>query len=260
MKSARAIWSGNISFGLVNIPVKLQSATQDDNIDFDLLSKDNMAPIRYARIDTKTGEEVAYKDIVKGFQYAKGKYVVVTDEDFEKARPDLAHSIDIIQFVKEDEIDPLNYEKPYYIVPAKGSEKAYKLLLKALEETRTVGLAELMMRNRAHICALKSHEGLLLLNQLRYHEEIRELPEVKTGNERITPKEIQLATKLVNQLTETFNPAAFKDTYIAELKKIIKAKAAGKDIRIAEPKKMPAEVRDLMEILKESLQTKKKRA
>lgn len=260
MKGARSIWSGAISFGLVNIPVKLQSAVQDDNIDFDMLSKDDMAPIRYARIDSKTGEEVAYKDIVKGFQYAKGKYVVVTDEDFEKARPDIAKSIDILQFVKEEEIDPIYYEKPYFIVPAKGSEKSYKLLLKALDETKTVGVAEFMLRNRAHICILKNHEGVLLLNQLRYHEEVRELPDVKTGTERITPKEIQLATKLINQLTESFNPAAYKDTYIAELKKVIKAKAAGKNIRIAEPRQIPAEVRDLMEVLKESLSKGKKRA
>jgi DNA end-binding protein Ku len=260
MKGARAIWSGAISFGLVNIPVKLQSAVQDDNIDFDMLSKEELAPIRFARIDSKTGEEVAYKDIVKGYQYAKGKYVVVTDEDFEKARPAIARSIDILQFVKEDEIDPIYYEKPYYIVPAKGSEKSYKLLLKALDETKTVGLAEFMLRNRAHICILKNHDGVLLLNQLRYHEEVREIPDVKTAAERITPKEIQLATKLINQLTETFDPAAFKDTYIAELKKVIKAKAAGKDIRIAEPRKLPAEVRDLMEVLKESLSKGKKRA
>jgi DNA end-binding protein Ku len=260
MKGARSIWSGAISFGLVNIPVKLQSAVQDDNIDFDMLSKDDMAPIKYARVDSRTGEEVSYKNIVKGYQYAKGKYVVVTDEDFEKARPDIAKTIDIIQFVKEDEIDAIYFEKPYYIVPAKGSEKSYKLLMKALDETKTVGLAEFMLRNRAHICILKNHDGVLLLNQLRYHEEIREVPEVNTGSERITPKEIQLATKLINQLTESFNPAAFKDTYIAELKKVIKAKAAGKDIKIAEPRKVSGTVKDLMEVLKQSLDHKKKRA
>lgn len=260
MKGARSIWSGAISFGLVNIPVKLQSAVQGDNLDFDMLSKDDLAPIKYARIDSRTGEEVPYKNIVKGYQYAKGKYVVVTNEDFEKARPEIAKTIDIIQFVKEDEIDPIYYEKPYFIVPGKGAEKSYKLLLKALDETKTVGLAEFMLRNRAHICALKNHDGVLLLNQLRYHEEVRERPEVKTKNERITPKEIQLATKLINQLTETFNPAAFKDTYIAELKKVIKAKAAGKNIRIAAPKKSTATVKDLMEVLKQSLDNKKKRA
>lgn len=260
IKGARSIWSGAISFGLVNIPVKLQSAVQDDNIDFDMLSKDDLAPIKYARIDSKTGEEVAYKDIVKGYQYAKGKYVIVTDEDFEKARPEIAKTIDIVQFVKQEEVDPIYYEKPYYIVPAKGAEKSYKLLMKALDETKTVGIAEFMLRNRAHICILKNHEGVLLLNQLRYHEEVREVPEVTTGSERITPKEIQLATKLINQLTETFNPVAFKDTYISELKKVIKAKAAGKDIRIAEPRRDTATVKDLMEVLKQSLENKKKRA
>jgi DNA end-binding protein Ku len=259
MKSVRSIWSGSITFGLVNIPVKLQSAVQEDNIDFDMLSKKDLAPIRYARIDSKSGKEVEWKQIVKGFQYAKGKYVVVTDEDFEKARPDVAKAINIIQFVKEEEIDPIYYEKPYYIVPAKGAEKSYKLLLKGLEETKTVALAEFMLRNRAHICAVKNCEGVLLLNQLRYQEEVRELPEVKT-TERITPKEIGLAIKLINQLTETFDAAKFKDTYIAELKKVIKAKAAGKNIRIAEPRKLPATVKDLMEVLKQSLDTKKKRA
>jgi DNA end-binding protein Ku len=154
MKSVRSIWSGSITFGLVNIPVKLQSAVQEASIDFDMLSKKDMSPIRYARIDTKTDKEVPWKDIVKGFQYAKGKYVVVTDEDFEKARPDVAKAIDILQFVKEEEIDPIFYEKPYFIVPAKGAEKAYKLLLKGLDETKTVALAEFMLRNRAHICTL----------------------------------------------------------------------------------------------------------
>ncbi len=260
MKNARAIWSGSITFGLVNIPVKLQSAVQEDNLDFDMLSGKDMAPIRYARIDSKTGKEVEWKDIVKGFQITKGKYVVVTDEDFEKARPDVAKAIDIIQFVKEEEIDPIYYEKPYYIVPAKGAAKAYKLLLKGLEETKTIALAEFMLRNRAHICALKIHDGVILLNQLRYHEEVREVPEVNTKAERITPKEIQLATKLINQLTETFDPAKFKDTYIAALKKVIKAKAAGKNIRMAAPKEIPAKVKDLMQVLKQSLDTKKKRA
>jgi DNA end-binding protein Ku len=183
MKSVRSIWSGSITFGLVNIPVKLQSAVQEASIDFDMLSKKDMSPIRYARIDTKTDKEVPWKDIVKGFQYAKGKYVVVTDEDFEKARPDVAKAIDILQFVKEEEIDPIFYEKPYFIVPAKGAEKAYKLLLKGLDETKTVALAEFMLRNRAHICTLKNHGGVLLLTQLRYNEEVREVPEVATKAE-----------------------------------------------------------------------------
>ncbi|HEX2608104.1 MAG TPA: Ku protein [Flavisolibacter sp.] len=257
----RSIWSGSISFGLVNIPIKLNSAVESGSeLDFDMLSKKDMAPIRYARIDSKTGKEVPWKDIVKGYQYAKGKYVVVEEADFAKASPEKSKTIDIIQFVKEEEIDPIFYEKPYYVVPDKGANKSYHLLIKALEESGTVGLAEFMLRNRMHICALKVHEGVLLLNQMRYHEEIREVPEVEKGkNEKISPKEIQLAVKLIDQLTEKFDPAAFKDTYITELKKVIKAKAAGKDIHIAEPKKASATVKDLMEVLKQSLNTKTKK-
>src|SRR5215213_2799571 len=257
----RSIWSGAISFGLVNIPVKLGSAIEAGNeLDFDMLSKKDLAPIRYARIDTKTEKEVAWKDIVKGFQYAKGKYVVVTDEDFAKASPEKSKSIDIVQFVKEEEIDPIYYEKPYYLTPDKGAGKSFQLLMKALEETKSVGLAEFMLRNRMHICALKVRDGALLLNQMRYHEEIREAPEVESKGQKISPKELQLAVKLIEQLTDEFNPEAFKDTYVNELKKVIKAKAAGKDIHIAEPKKATATVKDLMEVLKQSLDTKKKRA
>jgi DNA end-binding protein Ku len=261
----RSIWSGAISFGLVNIPVKLNSAIESgEGLDFDMLSKKDMAPIRYARIDTKTGKEVPWKDIVKGYEYTKGKYIVITDEDFKKASPEKSRSIDIIQFAKEEEIDPVYYEKPYYLVPDKGADKSYHLLIKALEETKAVGLAEFMLRNRMHICALKVRDGVLLLHQLRYREEIREVPEVESSkSERISAKEVDLAKKLIHQLTEKFDPAAFKDTYVAELKKVIKAKAAGKEIHIAEPKKAAtATVKDLMDVLKQSLETtsKKKKA
>ncbi len=253
----RPIWSGTISFGLVNIPVKLVSAVQAEDIDLRMLSKKDLAPIRYARIDTKTEKEVAWKDIVKGYEYTKGKYVIVEDEDFEKASPEKSRSIDIVQFVKQEEIDPIYFEKPYYLVPGKGGEKSYRLLLKALEETETLGIAEFMLRNRAHVCAVKSYKDVLMLEQMRYQEEIREAPEVEIKNERISEKELQLAKKLVEQLTEKFDPKAFKDTYINELKKIIKAKASGKTIRIAEPeKKSAAPVKDLMDVLKASLGTK----
>ena len=256
----RPIWSGSISFGLINIPVKLLSAVQSQELDFDMLSKKDMAPIHYARIDSETGKEVEWKDIVKGYQYAKGKYVIVTDEDFAKASPEKSKSINIAQFVKEEEIDPVFYEKPYYIVPAKGSEKSYHLLLEALKEAKSVGIAEFMLRNREHVCAIKPYQDVLLLNQMRYQEEIKEAPEVVLPEgEKISQKELELAVKLVEQLSEHFEPAAYKDTYIQALKKLIKDKAAGKKIRIAEPKpETPVNVKDLMEVLKQSLnQTKK---
>ncbi|HEV7621982.1 MAG TPA: Ku protein [Flavisolibacter sp.] len=259
----RSIWSGAISFGLVNIPIKLGSAVESGSeIDFHMLAKKDLAPIKYARIDTKTGKEVPWKDIVKGYEYVKGKFVVVSDEDFAKASPEKSKTIDIVQFVKEEEIDPIFYEKPYYITPDKGAEKSYHLLIKALKETETIGLAEFMLRNRVHICALKAYNGILLLNQMRYLEEIREAPDVELGaGAKISTKEVQLAVKLINQLTEEFKPEAFKDTYINELKKVIKAKAAGKEIHIAEPKRATATVKDLMEVLKESLNANtKKRA
>lgn len=256
----RAIWSGTLGFGLVNIPVKLVSAVQSEAIDFDMLSRDDLAPVRYARIDTATGNEVEWKDIVKGYQYAKGKYVVVDEEDFEKASPQKSRSIDILQFAKSDEIDPIYFEKPYYIVPAKGGEKSYRLLVKALEETESVGIAEFMLRNREHVCAIKPYKNVLLLDQMRYQEEIKEVPEAAKST-KVTAQELELAKKLITNLTETFDPTAFKDTYIAELKKVIKAKAAGKHIRIAEPEERPtATIKDLMDILKRSLEKGKKRA
>jgi DNA end-binding protein Ku len=259
--AARSLWSGTISFGLVNIPIKLQSAVQSETLDFDMLSKKDMAPIRYARIDTKTGKEVPWKDIVKGYEYTKGKYVVVDNKDFENARPEKSKSIDIVQFVKEEEIDTILFEKPYYIIPDKGAAKSYRLLLKALNETESVGIAEFMLRNRMHVCAIKPYNDILMLNQMRYQEEVREIPEIEAKDARISPKEVQLAVKLIEQLTEKFDPAAFKDTYNNELKKIIKAKAAGKNIRIAtEPKKQTATVKDLMAVLKQSLEGSKKTA
>ncbi len=255
----RSIWTGSISFGLVNIPVKLMSAVEQSGLSFDMLSKKDMNPIRYARIDTKTNEEVEWKNIVKGYEYTKGKYVIVDDKDFEKASPEKSKAIDIVQFVKEEQIDPILYEKPYYITPGKGGEKSYRLLLQALEESKSVGIAEFMLRNRMHVCAVKAYNNVLLLNQMRYQGEIREMPEVGGKDQKISPKEVALAKKLIEQLSEDFDPAAFKDTYVDELQKIIDAKAAGKQIRVAtEPKKATATVKDLMSVLKESLtQTKK---
>ncbi len=193
----RSIWSGAISFGLVNIPIKLNSAVEsEEKLNFDMLSKKDLAPIRYARIDTKTEKEVEWKDIVKGYEYTKGKYVVITDEDFAKASPEKSKTIDILQFVKEEEIDPIFYEKPYYLVPDKGAHKSYLLLIKALEQTKSIGLAEFMLRNRVHICALKAYNGVLLLNQMRYQDEIREVPEVESSKgEKISSKDINAQIK-----------------------------------------------------------------
>lgn len=256
----RPIWSGSVSFGLINIPVKLVSAVQTHELDFDMLSKKDMAPIKYARIDSETGEEVPWKNIVKGYEYTKGKYITVTDEDFKKASPEKSKTIAIAQFAKAHEIDSVFYEKPYYLVPAKGAEKSYQLLLESLKKAEAVGIAEFVLRNREHICAIKPYNDILLLQQMRYEEEIKQAPEVALPeSEHISDKELELGVRLIEQLSEPFDAAAYKDTYITALKKIIRAKAAGKKIRIAEPKEETASnVKDLMEVLRQSLDQSKK--
>jgi len=253
----RAIWSGAISFGLVNIPVKLYSGTSaEHSLDLDMLSKKDMAPIRYARISTASNKEVAWKDIVKGYEIEKGKYVVINDEDFKKASPEKTNTIEILQFVLEKEIDPIYYEKPYYLTPDKGAAKSYTLLLKALEKANKVAVATCVIRNREHIFTIKPLGGeILLLEQLRYADQINEIPDVKNAHPKITQQEINLALKLIDQLTEKFKPESFKDTYTTTMKKLIEAKARGKKISVPVVEKKTAAVKDLMSVLKESLHT-----
>jgi DNA end-binding protein Ku len=253
----RAIWSGAISFGLVNIPVKLYSGTSaEHSLDLDMLSKKDLAPIRYARISTATNKEVEWKDIVKGYEVEKGKYVVINDEDFKKASPEKTNTIDIVQFVDEKEIDSIYYEKPYYLVPDKGAAKPYTLLMKALEKAKKVAVATCVIRNREHVFSLKPFSGeILMLEQLRYADQINAVPEIKNGNAKVTQQEINLALKLIDQLTEKFKPESFKDTYTDTMKKLIEAKAKGKKISAPTVEKKTAAVKDLMSVLKESLHT-----
>ncbi|MCW3073150.1 MAG: hypothetical protein JWP69_219 [Flaviaesturariibacter sp.] len=253
------IWSGSISFGLVNIPVKLFSAIESDDVKFSSLSKTDHSQIRYKRVSETTGEEVAFKDIVKGFEYEKGKYVIIEDADFEKISPLKSKTIEIMQFSKVEEIDPLLYDKPYYLHPAKGGEKTYKLLQQSLGKSGLVGIAQFMMRNREHICVVRSYNNRLLLNQLRYQDELRALPEEVDKSITLNEKELQLAKQLIDQLTDKFDASKFKDHYVEELKKIIAFKTSGKKLRVAEPKKAgQANVKDLMEVLKASLGNTKK--
>jgi DNA end-binding protein Ku len=209
----RSIWTGAISFGLVNIPVKLYSAVQQQELDLDMLAKKDLSPIRYARINKSTGKEVDYKDIVKGFEYEKGQYVVVTDEDIKKASPEKSKSIDILDFVKEEDIDSMFFDKPYYLEPDKGAAKSYALLAKALSKAGKVGIARFMIRNRERIGALKVVDGMIVLNQLRYASEIRKPGELNIpSQEKVTQKEVELALKLIDQLTsDQFNAEEYKD-------------------------------------------------
>ncbi|MBX4187042.1 MAG: Ku protein [Candidatus Doudnabacteria bacterium] len=257
----RAIWSGALSFGLVNIPIKLYSATSGKTLSFDMLHKKDLSPIRYARVCRVDGKEIPYEDIVKGYEYQKGDYVVLTDEDFKKANVKKTKAIEIQDFVKENEIDPIYFEKPYYLEPEKGAAKAYVLLREALKKSKKIGIAKFVLRNREHLAVIKPFGNVLLLNQMRYQDEIRRpddlnLPETKEAGKR----EIEIALALIDQLTSHFKPEEYHDTYTEELERVIKAKAKGKPIKAKGKEPQPTEVTDLMAMLRASLEKEKAKA
>ncbi len=253
----RPIWTGGISFGLIYIPVKLYSATQTVQLDLDYLNKKELNPIRYARIDTKTGKEIAWKDVVKGFEYQKGDYVVLENEDFEKADVKKSKNIEIESFVDASEIDPIYFEKPYYLEPDKGAEKIYSLLLQALKKTNKVGVAEFVLRTRENLCILKPYKNILVLNQLRYSEEIKSVEELNIPKKsQLNEKEMDLAMDLINKMEDKFEITEYKDDYIKKLKKQIELKRNKKDtVKIdKKPELKATEVEDLMEQLRASLE------
>jgi len=251
----RAIWSGAIGFGLVNIPVKMYSATEDSNIDLDLLDKHDHARIRYARINEGTGEEVAWGDIVKGYKMGD-KYIVLDEEDFEAASPKKTQVVEIDEFVDENEIETTFFEAPYYLAPDKGGEKPYALLREALSEPEKVAIGTYVMRGKEHLCMLKAEEDVIVLNRLRFAEEIRDTGELDLpGTSSIKPNELKVAKALIEQLTaKRFSIKKYKDTYRSELLKHIKAKAKGKEIREPKFKIVRSNAKDLMAQLKASLE------
>ncbi|MET6998940.1 Ku protein [Chitinophaga defluvii] len=255
----RALWSGSIGFGLVNIPVKLYSATQDSRLDLDMLDSRNHAHIKYQRINEQTGREVPWEKIVKGFLY-NDEYVVLEAEDFEAASPRKSKVIEIVSFVKEDEIDDIYFETPYYIEPDKSGGKAYELLLKALEKTGKAGLAQFVLRTQEHLVVIRPRENYLLLQQLRFEEEIRKPDLTLPSNVRIAKNELDMATKLVQQYSAPFDISSYKDEYRLELMKIIKAKAGGKKTVVKKMKVVHTKSDELFDQLKASLNKPKTKA
>jgi DNA end-binding protein Ku len=256
----RSIWSGAISFGLIHIPVKLYTAVEEKNPDLDMLRRQDLCPIRYARVCRNTGEEVPYQDIVKGYEYRKGDYVVLEDEDFRRASPGKTQTIDIVEFVDVREVDPKFLEKPYYLEPTKQARKAYALLREALNKTAKVGVGTFVLRNREHLVVLKPEGDVILLEQMRFVDEIRtpdglNLPSKDEASER----ELDIAIKLIDQLTEPFKAEQFHDTYREELERAIREKAQGKPPQPAQEIPVPTEVPDLMAKLRESLEEARKR-
>lgn len=258
----KAIWNGAIGFGLVNIPVKIYSATETTKLDLDMLDKSDFSNIRFKRVNENTGKEVKWENIVKGY-LMDDKYIVLDEEDYEAASPEKTKILSIDQFVKEVEVDSMYFENPYYLEPQKNGENAYRLLLKALEKTGMVGIGTFVLRETEAIGMIRPYkDDILVLNRLRFDQEIRDYKDLKIPAQKAPkPAELKMAVNLIEQLSQEFDPALYKDTYSAELMKIIKQKAKGKNIKA--PKAQPAKegkVIDLMAQLKASLNSSKSKS
>lgn len=250
----RSIWTGAIGFGLVTIPIKLYSAVQGSELDLDMLDKKDHARIHFKRVNENTDREVPWENIVKGYNY-NGKYVVLDDKDFAAASPEKTQRIELFQFCKESEIDSIYYETPYFLEPDKSGSKPYALLRSALEDAEMAGIGSFVMRNKEHLVVLKPYKNMLIAQQIRFQEEVREpeglkLPSAKTG---VTAAETRMALALIKQMTGTFDIAAYKDTYSAALMKVIETKAKGKKLPEPKLRVVHKQTTDLMEQLKASL-------
>jgi DNA end-binding protein Ku len=255
----RAIWSGAIGFGLVNIPVKLFSAVQQSELDLDMLDKKDHANIKFQRVNANTGKEVAWENIVKGYKLNE-RYVVLTNEDFEKASPEKNKIIEIAEFVEEKEIESIYYETPYYLQPEKSGAKAYSLLRDALKKSGKVGLGSFVLRSRESLVIIKPYSDILLLNKIRFQEEIRDTSEINVPKSSPTAAEVKMATQLIDQLTHEFDISRYKDSYSDKLMKLIKAKAKGKKLVSSPLRVVHSPGKDLMAQLKASLEPSKRKA
>lgn len=255
----RAIWTGAIGFGLVNIPVKIYSATQQSELDLDMLDKKDHANIKFKRVNANTGKEVEWANIARGFK-VDGRYVILDDEDFKKASPEKNKLIEISEFIDEKEIDSSYFETPYYLEPEKSGVKAYGLLRDALEKTGRAGLGTYVLRNRESLGMIKASGDVLVLNKLRFAQEIRNTEELKIPREKSKPNELKMAVELINQMTTEFDISRYKDTYSDKLMKLINAKSKGKKFVSQPLRVVHSRSKDLMSQLKASLQDSKRKA
>jgi DNA end-binding protein Ku len=259
----RAIWKGNISFALVSIPISLFSATRRNELSFHYLHKKDMSTVSYKRFCDTEDTEVVWEDLTRGYEYEKDKYIEITDEDLDKADVELTKTIQIQEFVREDEIDPVYFDKPYYLEPQKGGERAYALMRDALALSKKVGIAKVVMKSREHLAAVKSVGNLLTLQTMRFAHEIVDSGSLNLPSKaEISKKEMDLANTLIDSMSDTFDPNRYKDDYYEKVMSVIQMKLAGITPQVpvvAGPG--PAKVVDLMEVLKQSLsETKKAKA
>ncbi len=249
----RAIWTGAIGFGLVNIPIKIYSATQSSSLDLDMLDRKDQSNIKYKRVNEKTGKEVPWDNIVKGY-LLKDKYIVLEDADFEDAMPEKNKMINLQTFVQGQEVDSIYFDTPYYLEPQKSGEKAYQLLRKALQKSKTVGLGTFVMRNVESLVIVRPYEHILLLNTLRFEEEIRPLTAIKDSADiSLKKQEMDMALQLIKANSKPFDISAYKNEYSKALLKIIQQKSKGKRATIRKINIENTKASDLLEKLKASL-------
>jgi DNA end-binding protein Ku len=262
-RMARTIWKGNISFGLVNIPVGLYTAESRDEIHFHLLDRKNMTPIHYKRVDEKTGKEVAWEDTVRGYELDDGRYVVVSDSDLKRANPEATQTIEITDFVDLAEISPLYFDKPYYLGPTKKADKSYRLLRETLRRTGKAGIAQVVIRTKQYLAAVAAVGDVIVLNLLRYAHELRDSDDLDlpTGKEGLNEKELKMAEQLVDSMVTKWDPDRYNDAYRDDVLKMIQERAKAGQLEKApaeghkeKPAPGGAKVIDLMALLQRSLE------
>jgi DNA end-binding protein Ku len=249
----RALWSGSISFGLVNVPIRMYTAVSEHKLHFHLVHEKDSSPIGYEKICKKEGKRVPDDEIVKAFEYRKGELVFMADEDFEAARVEGYRSIDITDFVPYEDIDPIYFAKAYYLGPDKGAEHVYALLVKAMEESGLAGIAKFVMRDRQNLGCLRVRDGVLTLEQMYFADEVRPVEEIAPPQDvELDERELTMARQLIDAFAGDFEPEKYTDTYRDTLCEIIKAKREGEEI-VTEPKAEPEQPTDLMAALRASI-------
>ena len=255
---ARAIWKGSISFGLVNIPIALYPATRREEFKFRLLRKSDLSPVNYKRVAEKDGKEVPWDQIAKGYEYEKGKYVILKDEDFQRVDLEATQTVDIQDFVEQEEIDPIFFHKPYYLEPQKGGDKAYALLRDALKDSGKVGIAKVVIKTREYLAGVKPDDGVLVLELMHFADELANPGKLHVPKKtEVGKREMNMAKSLIDSMSSKWNPEKYKDDYREALMEVIeeKVEAGGKEIE-EKPKKAPkpTKVIDLVSVLQKSLE------
>jgi len=264
---ARPIWTGTLSFGLLNIPIKLMSGEKRTDIHFRMLDSRDNAPIKYERVNSDTGEEVPWKDVVKAFEYRKGNYVILEDEDLRAAAPESHEAVEIAAFVDADSIGPEYFEKPYVLVPGKKADKGYVLLRETLAETKKIGIAHVVVRTREYLAAVMPKGNALILLLMRYPQELvdiadYEIPTGSAASHRVTKPEMQMARQLIESMATPWKPSEYKDEFRAKLHKAIEKRMKSKGVVTPAEEEAPEEattnVVDFMDLLRKSLATNKR--